>query len=262
MKVIKASLWTCGILLLAILLMGGAFRWGLLGGFTTKTPASQDALAALSSSDTVNVKAQQWLVFTPKAIIPKTGFIFYPCALCDPRGFAPLLHRIAEAGFLTVIVPMPSNFAIFDSDRALEVKTRYPDIDYWVIGGHSMGGGASAMFLYDHPNAVDGLMMWDSYTNESYDISSLKLPVLSIHGNHHHSPDRPVVFNNAKQFLPTSTEYQVVEGGDHFQFGAFNLSAEPERMTATISRSQQHQQIIDHSVKFLRTIAQGPKGRE
>ena len=254
MKIIKTALKILGGLLLIVILFSGAFRFGLLGGLTTKTHAASSAIDALQSSSSMTVNTEPWIVFSPTATIPKTGFIFYPCALCDARGFAPALRAIAEAGYLTIIVPMPSNFAIFDTDRALAVKTRYPDIDHWVIGGHSMGGGAAAMFLSDHPEGVDGLMMWDSYTNASYDISTLKLPVLSIYGDSHHSPDRMSVFMPAKKFLPAHTNYQVVAGGDHFQFGSFDLSNAPERITATISHQQQQQQVIDHAIKFLQLI--------
>ncbi|ARN73392.1 hypothetical protein BST96_04260 [Oceanicoccus sagamiensis] len=239
---------------------GAAFSFGWLGNeLTTKTHASEEALASLASSDAVVISEQRWITFTPTSKVPKTGFIFYPCALCDARGFAPLLKEIAATGFLVVLVPMPSNFAIFDADRALEVKQTFPAIEHWVIGGHSMGGGSSAMFLHSHPDNTDGLLMWDSFTYESYNISEQSLPVLTIYGDSHHSPERPAQFEEAKQYMPPHARYQVIAGGDHFQFGHFRAEDIAHRTTATIPREQQHQQIIAHSVAFLTAIEQGTR---
>lgn len=257
MTKIRIGLWLFGMAISLLLLAGTAFRFGLLGQLTTKSRASADAIAAMSATDAVNLNTEQWIVFTPKTDFPKTGLIFYPCALCDARAFVPLTRDIAAAGFLTVIVPMPGNFAIFDYARAIDVKSRYPDIKRWVLGGHSMGGGAAAMFLKAHPGAVDGLLMWDSYSNEDYDISAQSLPVLSIYANKHHSPDRPQRFEHVKQFLPPHTRYQVIDGSDHFQFGSFNPEDIAEYSTGTVPLAEHHRQLLAHSIKFLHDIDRG-----
>ncbi len=258
MKIIVTGLKILAVIAVILIAAATAFSYGWLGNdLTTKTHASEEAIASLTSSDSVAVSNQRWITFTPTSQAPSTGFIFYPCALCDARGFAPLLKEIAGAGFLVVLVPMPSNFAIFDADRALEVKETYPEIERWVIGGHSMGGGSSAMFLHSHPNNTDGLLMWDSFTYANYNISNQSLPVLTIYGDSHHSPERPAEFEDAKQFMPPDARYQVIVGGDHFQFGSFRAEDVAHRTTATIPRDQQHRQIIDYSVDFLATIDQG-----
>ncbi len=259
MKIILTGLKL--LALIAAILIGAAtaFSFGWLGTeLTTKTHASDEAIASLNSSSEVQISTERWITFTPTADrTSNTGLIFYPCALCDARGFAPLLKEIAAAGFFVVLVPMPSNFAIFDADRALEVKDTYPEIQRWVIGGHSMGGGSSAMFLHSHPDNVDGLLMWDSFTYANYDISDQNLPVLTIYGDSHHSPERPVQFEEAKQYMPPHARYQVIAGGDHFQFGSFRTEDVAHRTTATIPREQQQQQVITHSVAFLTAIDQG-----
>ena len=253
----RIGLWLFGVLLIVLLLAAAAFRFGLLGQLTTKSRASTEAIAALRGNDLVHLNTERWIVFTPKTGFPKTGLIFYPCALCDARAFVPLTRRIAEAGFLTVIVPMPSNFAIFDYLRAIDVKSRYPDIKRWVLGGHSMGGGAAAMFLKAHPDWADGLLMWDSYSNGDYDISAQSLPVLSIYANKHHAPDRPQRFEQAKQYLPPHTRYQVIDGSDHFQFGAFHRDDIAEYSTGTLPLAEHHRQLLSYSITFLRDIDQG-----
>ncbi|WP_101759043.1 alpha/beta hydrolase [Oceanicoccus sp. KOV_DT_Chl] len=259
---LRRSLILTATTLLLVVLFGTAFRFGWLGQLTTKTHASAKAIAAVSSSaaaklDQTALIEKQWIVFTPKATVstPTIGLIFYPCALCDARGFAPLTRQIAEAGFLTALIPMPSNFAIFDYERALEVQAHYPSIQQWVVGGHSMGGGASAMFLAKHPTGADGLLMWDSYTNADYDISTLGLPVLSLYGNRHHDPKRKQTFTAAKPYLPATTRYQVIDGSDHFQFGDFAPEDVAHRSFGTLPLEEQHRQLLAYSIDFLNSFS-------
>ena len=44
---------------------------------------------------------------------------------------------------------MPSNFAIFATDKALAVKAANPEISNWIIGGHSMGGGIALRYAME-----------------------------------------------------------------------------------------------------------------
>ena len=96
-----------------------------------------EALAALQSDSQVKVTTDPWLVFQPTQSTPTTGLIIYPGGRVDPRAYAPQARAIAEKGYLVVIVPMPLNLAVFGSGRASSVIQAYPDIEKWVIGGHS-----------------------------------------------------------------------------------------------------------------------------
>jgi hypothetical protein len=76
----------------------------------------------------------------------------------EPAAYAPLMQRLSDGGVLAVIVPMPLDLAVLGINRADDVIEAYPDVDSWVIGGHSLGGAMTAEYLKKRPDAVDGLV--------------------------------------------------------------------------------------------------------
>jgi len=83
---------------------------------------------------------EEFFVFRPLATPPTTGLIFYPGGLVDPRAYAPQARALAQAGYLVAVVPMPALMAFNGINRAQLVMDAFPDINYWLAGGHSLGG--------------------------------------------------------------------------------------------------------------------------
>ncbi len=110
-------------------------------GYSATRPAEPmpQAIAALQSDVRVQVKTEPWLIFQPSTGQPKTGFIFYPGGLVDPRAYAPVAHEIAARGYLVVIVPMPINLAFLGTDRAQDVVSEFPGVQNWALGGQLAG---------------------------------------------------------------------------------------------------------------------------
>lgn len=157
-------------------------------------------------------------------------------------------------GYLVVVPSMPFNIAIFAANSAEKIVVEHPEIDHWVIGGHSVGGTAAALYTDKAPQIIEGLAIWASYPADGTDISDQDIPVLSIYGS------REVRVNDEsigerKHLLPESTRYVRIEGGDHHQFGSYKI--DPKDHLATTSRSSQHQQIIEATLALLHMVAQG-----
>ncbi len=225
-----------------------------VGSDNIKYRASDLALAALVSDESIAVDQNEWIVFSPAGSNATVGFIIYPGALCDPQGYAPLARELAAKGYLAVIMPMPKNLAIMDVDKVNDVKAAYPVIDNWAIGGHSYGGASAIVYLRKNPMGVSALVMFDSYTNEGLRFDDGDLPILSLYGNAHHNPDRPDIFENAKQFMPADVMYHLVDGADHMQFGSFRQEDIAEQNTATISEGEQQAQVVAATLAFLGNV--------
>jgi dienelactone hydrolase len=235
-----------------VVLLGFAV-WGIQWAAFARPPLPE-ATAALSSDELVTISAAPWLTFTPTQTAPGTGFIFYPGGRVDPQAYAGLMRTIAEAGYLVVVPSMPINMAIFNTNAANEIIAAHPEIEKWVIGGHSVGGTAAALYVSANPNQVAGLAIWSSYPADNGDISGLDLPVILLYGgNEIRVTDESV--GARKQLLPPHTEYIKIEGGDHHQIGAYQLTSEPD--LAAISREAQHAQILAATLDLLQTVAQG-----
>ena len=196
-------------------------------------PAFPEAVAVAEPAKT----PQGWYVFQP-AQPTDTGFIFYPGGLVDPAAYAPLMKQLSDQGIMTVITPMPLDLAVFGVNKANDVIAAYPDIEQWIIGGHSLGGSMAAEFVKGNPEAVKGLAFLASYPADSTDLSALPLKATSIYGTNDGVARN--VFNESLTRLPDGTPLVVIDGGNHAQFGHYGPQAGDG--VATISREEQQQQ--------------------
>jgi len=249
---IKISRIWGGLLLVFVVVIIGALLIGLQWATFTRPPLPE-AMEALESDELVTVTQEPWLIFSPTHATPTTGFIFYPGGRIDPRGYAPLMRVIASEGYLVVVPKMPFNIAAFSPNTADEIIAEYPNIDLWVIGGHSVGGTMAAQYTDNHPEVIGGLAIWASYPADNVNLSDLDIPVISIYGS------REVRVNDnsvaeRQHLLPDNTLYIRIEGGDHHQFGSYEIN--PEDHLATTSRVSQHEQIIQATFEILQMVSQ------
>ncbi len=190
-----------------------------------------------------------WYVFEPEGE-PQAGLAFYPGGLVDPAAYAPLMRALSDRGVLAVIVPMPLDLAVFGIGRADEVIGAYPDVDTWVIGGHSLGGAMAAEHVKDDPGAVDGIVFLASYPAESTDLSQLPLSVVSVYGTEDGVAGE--VFESSLARLPEDTSLVVIEGGNHAQFGDYG--PQEGDGTATLARDAQQRATVDAILELIESL--------
>ncbi len=172
------------------------------------------------------------VVFTPEN--PTTGLIFYPGGKVEHTAYEPLMMACADKGMLCVLIKMPFNLAVFDVNAAQGIAEKYPEIDSWYIGGHSLGGSMAASYLKENTDAFDGLILLGSYSTA--DLSQTDLEVLSVYG----SEDKVL---NAEKYkenlpnLPTDFTEIIIDGGCHAYFGTYG--AQDGDGTPTISNEEQ-----------------------
>ncbi len=234
-----------------VIVIIGALIWGIQWA-TFARPPLPEAVDALENNDLVEVTQDPWLAFSPAKDAPTTGFIFYPGGRIDPKAYASLMNEIASEGYLVVVPEMPINMAVFNPNIADEIIANYPEISQWAIGGHSVGGTMAVEYTDKHPETIEGLAIWASYPADSADISDLDIPVISIYGSLEEKVNDESI-GERKHLLPEDTLYIRIEGGDHHQFGSYEIN--PEDHLATTSRASQHQQIIQATLELLEAIS-------
>lgn len=243
-RILKAGLWL--VLLLLIVPTMIFIIWA-----SNPLRAMPEAKAALQSSQSVLVTTDRWIVFEPADIQRDSGVIFYPGGRVEPAAYAPALRRLAQAGYLTVIVPMPLNLAIFAPGSAQEVIDAYPSIERWIIGGHSLGGAMAANYVMDHPDRISGLYLWAAYPAGSVDLSKSQIKGLSIIGTLDGVANMQRVYSSIN-LLPLKTVFTEIEGGNHAQFGWYG--DQPGDFQAEISREKQQELTIQAMLDLLEEI--------
>jgi hypothetical protein len=234
-----------GLVVVLAIAFGALALWGINGYQPTDV-----ALEALKSdAQVVVVQHDGFISFEPAGVRPAVGFVFYPGARVDYRAYAPVLHEIAASGYFVASVKVPVNFAIFDVNAADRVISQYPAISNWAVGGHSLGGAAAAIYAANNQTRLKGLILWASYpSGEALVNTSLK--ALSIYG----TKDMAGMdaFDRSRSLLPADTQFVVIEGGNHAQFGSYGFQAGDN--PANIPPEDQWMQISSATSKFLETL--------
>jgi hypothetical protein len=217
----------------------------------TKGPMPQ-ALVAMESTEQVIVADDRPITFTP-VDAASAGLIIYPGAFVEPRSYAPAAHALADEGVFVAIVPMPFSLAIFGSNRADGVIEDHPEINDWVIAGHSLGGVMAARYTSNHPDTIGGLALWASYPEDGEDLSSWTGETTSIFGTLDGLTSLEDI-EDSRARLPGDTSFVPIDGGNHAYFGWYGDQRGDN--TATITRVDQQGIIIEATALVVSTVAE------
>ena len=232
-----------GLLVLLLIATIGFGAWAL-----TPSQAGPDALAALQSDSTVQVtEHEDYISFEPIGKEAHTAFLFYPGGHVDFRAYSPILHRIAAEGYLVLLPRVRLNLAFFDIEAGAPLLQAYPQITCWATGGHSLGGVASAYFAANHLE-IKEIIFWASYPADDR-LKDSGIKMLSIYGTEDGGLDDGAKIEQYKAYQPPDTQFVVIEGGNHGQFGDYG--PQPGDNPAQISAESQWQQTTDATVQFL-----------
>ena len=236
-----------GFIVLGLIIIALIF---IVAFFTTSYEPSTQAMANLEDSTLVDVTENNFISFTPENTTATTGLILYPGAKVEPEAYAPLANKIAQAGYEVIITPMPLNFAIFDSNAADEVISKFPNIKNWVISGHSLGGVMAAKYASENSN-IKGVIFYASYP-QGDELKDSNIEVTSIYGSLDGVADLEKIIGS-KDLLPTSTTFVEITGGNHAQFGSYGQQSGDN--PAEISADEQIEKAANASIELLDKIS-------
>lgn len=246
----KVLLVTLGI---AAAIVIGLYGWLSYSSHQNLAAPTEIALAALASTDDVVVEqSSDWWVMRPREQEPTIGVVVYPGAYCDVRGYAPILRQVARGGYLVVGIAMPFNLSILGPESADDVRAAFPEIDKWVIAGHSMGGAMAGFYAEKNQDNLAGVIFWDAYPPESSSLADATLPVFHIH-RAKLDGQAPEKFEAMRSVYPPGSLWIPIPGGIHMYFGSFNGGTYQETWEPTISEAEQIELV---SAATLAALAQ------
>jgi hypothetical protein len=247
-------------IILAVPLLVFAFLLVVTLAYARPLVATPVATAALRSEKAVRTSDRLvWYELIPvrkddagEDIKPTTGLVFVPGARIDSRAYAHVLRPLAEAGYLVAVLKEPFGFSVLDADHGKKVLDVHPEITYWAVGGHSLGGTTAAS-LADQDERVQGLVLLASYPADTLVRTDLK--AVSISGG----ADRfttPADIEASKGKLPPNTSYVVINGAVHSSFGDYGEQAGDG--IATVDRSAVQTEITGAALALLASLAPPP----
>lgn len=223
LRVLLCAAIAVAVLLAAFLIYAGSYYH-----------ADEMALAVLDAPGVTQTDGT--IVLTPEGACD-TGLVFYPGGKVQAEAYLPLLQRLQKAGIQCVLVKMPLRFAFFNANAASTVIARYPNIQHWYVGGHSLGGAMASSWAAKHPDDFDGLVLLGAYVYG--DVPAEKSLVL-------YGTEDGVL---SRDKLSGGPNEQVIPGGNHAQFG--NYGAQKGDGTATITSAAQQAAAAAHILDFI-----------
>ena len=179
------------------------------------------------------------------------ALIFYPGGKVEYTAYVPLLHELSKSGIDCFLPEMPANLTIFEIGRADEIITKAAGDGYsykhWMIGGHSLGGAAAAMYAADHD--LDALVLLAAYPTKPVDE-----PALELYGSEDGVLD-PEKREAGDRFLSEDSRVAIIDGGNHAQFG--NYGEQKGDGQALISREEQQRITVQKILEFIQPVLSG-----
>ncbi|WP_394218743.1 alpha/beta hydrolase [Halobacillus trueperi] len=181
-----------------------------------------------------------WVVHEPSEK-SKVGVILYPGAKVEAEAYSFLAQQLASEGYVTGIPNMTLNLPILNSNKAREMMERYPKVEDWYVGGHSLGGVAAASFVKDHPDETAGLILLASYPTEGSSFANLETPILSIYAEKDGLTTETKI-EETEPLLSSDAMLYEIKGGNHAQFGMYG--AQKGDLAAEIPAKRQQEIIV------------------
>lgn len=169
-----------------------------------------------------------------------TALIFYPGAKIEYTSYLPLMNRLANRGVDAYLVEMPFNLAFLGSNSADDI-IKNSSYSHYILAGHSLGGSMAAKYSSSHN--VDGLVLLAAYPADE-----VKIPVLSIYG----SNDKILnlkSYNDSKSLIKNNFTENIINGGNHGQFG--NCGFLKEDGNATVNSTVQQNETVNYIIDFI-----------
>ncbi|MCC6270117.1 MAG: alpha/beta hydrolase, partial [Microbacteriaceae bacterium] len=218
--------------------------------------AEEPALAAMQPDSTVTVIESPTRIVLEPAGTPNTTAVFFEAgAKVEARAYAAVLRPLAEAGFTVVIAKQPLAIAFLSLPDFDGVRSDFPGVDRWVLGGHSLGGVVATIQADDGDSStgapVVGLFLYASYPASDVS-SSLAARVLSVSASND-GLATPVDVDSAKPLLPSDTTYTVIPGAVHAFFADYG--AQPGDGTPTVSHREAREEIAAATLDFVRGVS-------
>jgi hypothetical protein len=218
--------------------------------------SSADHLCSEVSSSSQGDRNLCHIPFDPLAK-SQVGVMLYVGAFVDPRAYAPLAQRLSQRYGLPVVIPVfdkdvPLNFgspSMCNSGRLELAQAEFPNVNKWVLAGHSLGGLAAAADVWTAMTAaaseeeeiataddrtatkrmdkIGGLVLMASDIQNigcgETDFSATHLPMAMV------TASEDTVLNATRWELnrrkaSQETFYVDVMGGNHGQFGSYDDS--------------------------------------
>ncbi len=175
------------------------------------------------------------------------GFIIFAGAKTDERAYAYMAKLLYEEGYTVVIPKQLFHLSAFGTKHGMEIMESSPQIEKWILIGHSLGGMPASRIAAAQPEKLLGIALLATYA--SVDLSALDISAIRI------TAENDGVMNNERMEnyngnLPENSVNIMLKGTNHQGFAAYK-SASGRDGEASISWQEQNEQSVKLILEFF-----------
>lgn len=236
--------WALGVLIaLLLVVVAGVWIYSQVGGMAAE-PGPLDAARADDRITIVDGDAA--VVLSPATANSEIGLVYIPGAKVDPLAYAAKMSGVVAEDGITVVITKPwLNLPIVDLRPLSAFTDLAPEVDRWIVGGHSLGGVRACQLA----GSANALALFASYC--ANDLSASGLPVLSVGGSAD-GLSTPEKIADARDLLPSGAEFVEIEGASHASFGDYGSQSGDG--TPTIPDDEMTARLTELIGDFARTL--------
>jgi len=202
-------------------------------------------------------ETSDYYLFKAENPVTDTCYIYYPGGMVHEEAYGPYMKMMAEKGVHSFLLRLTFDMALFETEAADDAKNSEfakANCKKFALGGHSLGALGIAAYGQTHPD--DGLVFIAGYPDESQfeeggSMQGHSAPAISISASNDLLATVAEV-EEAKPLMPKSTEYVVIEGGNHAGFGYYGTQGGDGE--AKISREEQHKLLVDYTLQLIKRM--------
>jgi hypothetical protein len=149
----------------------------------------------------------------------KVGFIIFSGAKADEKSYSYIAKLLHEAGHTVAIPKAPFHLSAFGIDRGFTIMEDNPQVEKWILVGHSLGGLPVSRIAAKQPGKLLGIALLA--TVASADLSELDISAIRITAENDKIMDK----NRMDSYLGNLPENSLtveLTGANHQGFAAYN----------------------------------------
>lgn len=176
----------------------------------------------------------------------KLGFIIFSGAKADEKAYAYMAKLLHDEGHSVVLPKVPFHMSAFGINHGVSIIESNPEIEKWILIGHSLGGLPTGRIAVKVPDKLIGVAFLASYMGT--DLSELDISAIRIKASNDKIMSESMLERNLN-YLPENSISITIDGANHKGFGAYgSLSRDGE---ATMSWKEQQEQTVELILNFF-----------
>lgn len=204
------------------------------------------------TADTYNyLEEDDWYLFSSNKNNDTTAIFFYAENRIDEKAYFYLANMLQRKGYDVFIARSLFHQPLFSVSLIDKARQAYPKYQAWYLGGH--GGGADVITRYllnDNEHQIAGAFYFGAVPDDK--VLALQRPLFILLGKNDGVFNWENYYAESYKYFTPLIELQIIEGGNHTNFGYYNLDGHD--LAATISPKEQQDIVAQRLSKFIERI--------